>query len=97
MQVIDENGNSVPNESSKRVVAGILAILLGSLGIHKFILGYTKEGIMMLVGTFIIGIITCGIGAWAIGVISLVEGIIYLTKSDEEFVHIYQTNKKSWF
>ena len=97
MQVIDENGNSVPNESSKRVVTGILAILLGPLGIHKFILGYTKEGIITLVITFILGVITCGIAALAMGIITLIEGIIYLTKSDEEFTYMYQTNKKSWF
>lgn len=97
MQVIDENGNSVPNESSKRVIAGILAIILGPLGIHKFILGYTQEGIIILVCTFILGVITCGITAWAMGIITLIEGIIYLTKSDEEFVYMYQTNKKGWF
>lgn len=97
MQIVDENGNSVPNQSSKRVVAGILAIILGPLGIHKFILGYTQEGIITLIITFILGIITCGIAAWAIGIITLVEGIIYLTKSDEEFIQTYQINKKGWF
>jgi TM2 domain-containing membrane protein YozV len=97
MQVVDENGNTVPQQSSKRIAAGILAILLGPLGIHKFILGYTSEGIILLVCTFILGIITCGMSAWAVGIITLVEGIIYLTKSDEEFVYTYQTNKKGWF
>ena len=97
MQVVDENGNTVPNQESKRVVAGILAIILGPLGIHKFILGYSTEGIITLVITFILGIITCGIAAWAMGIITLIEGIIYLTKSDEDFVNIYQVNKKGWF
>jgi TM2 domain-containing membrane protein YozV len=93
MQVVDEKGNSIPNQSSKRVVAGILGILLGSLGIHKFILGYTTEGIVML----LITVITCGIGGWIIGIIGLIEGIIYLTKSDEEFIQMYQVQKKGWF
>jgi TM2 domain-containing membrane protein YozV len=93
MQVVDENGNSMPNQSSKRVVAGVLGILLGPLGIHKFILGYTTEGIVML----LITVITCGIGGWIIGVIGLIEGIIYLTKSDEEFIQMYQVQKKGWF
>jgi TM2 domain-containing membrane protein YozV len=91
MEVIDENGNVVPKsiEDSKRVIAGILAILFGSLGIHKFILGYTKEGIIQIVLTVV---------SWGIlSIIGLIEGIIYLTKSDEEFVYIYQTNKKGWF
>ncbi|MGB0891672.1 MAG: TM2 domain-containing protein [Flavobacteriaceae bacterium] len=97
MNVVDKNGNNIPNQESKRVIAGILAIILGPLGVHKFILGYNTEGIIMLVCTFILGIITCGISAWAIGIISLIEGIIYLTKSDEEFIYTYQTNKKGWF
>ena len=97
MQVVDENGNTIQDQESKRVLAGILAIILGSLGIHKFVLGYTTEGLIMLVLTFIIGIITCGLSAWAVGIISLVEGIIYLTKSDEEFIQTYQVNKRGWF
>ena len=97
MNVVDENGNNIPNQESKRVLAGVLAIVLGPLGVHKFILGYNKEGILMLVCTFLLGIITCGVSAWAVGIISLIEGIIYLTKSDEEFVYTYQTNKKGWF
>jgi TM2 domain-containing membrane protein YozV len=97
MQVVDENGNTVPQQNSKRIAAGILAILLSPLGIHKFILGYTTEGVITLVITFILGVITCGIAAWAMGIITLVEGIIYLTKSDEEFIYTYQTNKKGWF
>jgi TM2 domain-containing membrane protein YozV len=75
--------------AEKKIVAGILGILLGGLGIHKFYLGYQKEGIIQL----IIGICTCGIG----GIIGLIEGIIYLTKSDEDFVATYITNKKGWF
>ena len=95
MDVIDENGNVIPksNEQSKRVLAGILGILLGPFGVHKFVLGYTTQGIIMLAVT----ILTCGIGASITYIIGLIEGIIYLTKSDEEFVYMYQTNKKEWF
>lgn len=82
---------------NKKMLAGILAIILGSLGIHKFILGYQKEGIIMLVVTLVIGFFTCGIGASAMGLIGLIEGIIYLTKSDEEFFNTYQVAKKPWF
>jgi TM2 domain-containing membrane protein YozV len=81
--------NGKPAGAEKKVVAGVLGILLGGLGIHKFYLGYTKEGIIQL----IIGVVTCGIG----GIIGLIEGIIYLTKSDEDFVATYVTNKKGWF
>ncbi|RSC95558.1 TM2 domain-containing protein [Tenacibaculum singaporense] len=93
MNVIDENGNTVPNQESKRVIAGVLGILLGSLGIHKFVLGYTKEGVIMLLLT----VLTCGFGGFITSIIGLIEGIIYLTKSDEEFVETYQVNQKGWF
>ena len=33
-------------QDNKRIAAGLLAILLGPLGIHKFLLGYTNEGIV---------------------------------------------------
>ncbi|AMC11148.1 hypothetical protein Lupro_07735 [Lutibacter profundi] len=95
MDVLDENGNIIPknNEESKRVIAGILAIVLGPFGVHKFILGYTTQGIILLAVT----ILTCGIGAAVTSIIGLIEGVIYLTKSDEEFIQMYQTNKKEWF
>lgn len=86
---------------NKKILAGILAIVLGSLGVHKFILGYQKEGLILL-GITVVGYATLciGIGAFllmATGIIGLIEGIIYLTKSDEEFYQTYQVNKKAWF
>ncbi len=78
-------------------MAGVLAILLGSLGIHKFILGYNKEGIIMLAVTLVLGFFTCGIGASLMGIVGLIEGIMYLTKSDEEFYNTYQVGQKTWF
>ncbi|WP_271406359.1 TM2 domain-containing protein [Tenacibaculum soleae] len=93
MDVIDENGKAVPNQESKRVLAGILGIVVGVLGVHKFVLGYTKEGLIMLLGS----ILTCGFAAPIFSIIGLIEGIMYLTKSDEEFVQTYQVNQKGWF
>lgn len=86
---------------NKKLVAGLLGIFLGAFGIHKFILGYQKEGFILLGGT-LLGIATSclviGIFIYmATGVIGLIEGIIYLTKSDEEFYQTYQVNKKPWF
>jgi TM2 domain-containing membrane protein YozV len=79
-----------PQQENKKVVSGILAILLGWLGVHKFILGYTTEGIIVLV----ISVVSCGTLSSLLG---LIEGIIYLTKSDEEFYNTYQANKRGWF
>ena len=86
----------VPQES-KRIICGVFAILLGALGIHKFILGMTTPGIIMLLVTIVAGIPTCGLGGAVMGVIGLVEGILYLTKTDEEFIRVYQIGKKAWF
>jgi len=90
-----------PGFADKKVVAGILAILLGQLGIHKFILGYTNAGIIMVAVTvvsYLLTFVLIGIfGILAMSVIGVVEGIIYLTKSDDEFVVRYGVNKKSWF
>ena len=75
--------------ADKKLVAGILGILVGSLGIHKFFLGYTTEGLIQIAIT----VVTCGAG----GIVGLIEGIIYLTKTDEEFVRIYVDGRKDWF
>jgi TM2 domain-containing membrane protein YozV len=63
--------------------------VFGGLGVHRFILGDTTGGIIRIAIT----ICTCGAGS----IIGLIEGIIYLTKSDEEFVELYINQKKGWF
>ncbi len=85
------NINSAP--AKDKLVAGLLAIFLGSLGIHKFYLGYTKSAVIML----LVSLLTFGIGAFVMEVIGLIEGILYLTKSDEEFYQTYVQNEKEWF
>ena len=86
---------------NKKILAGVLAIVFGQLGVHKFILGYQKEGIILLVATVIGYATMCLIfGSFivmATAIIGLIEGIIYLTKSDEEFYNTYQAGKKPWF
>ena len=82
--------------NSKRISAGVLGILLGSLGIHKFVLGYSKAGVIMLLVS-IIGSVFFFLGPIIMGIIGFVEGIIYLTKSDSEFHNTYIASKKEWF
>lgn len=84
-------------QENKKLLAGILALLLGPLGIHKFVLGYITEGIIIILGSIIIFFFTCGLGFHIPFIITLVEGIIYLTKSDEDFYETYQRNKRPWF
>jgi len=93
----DAYGDLTSNKGNKKILAGILAIVVGYLGIHKFILGYTKEGIIMLVATFVLAILSFGLLAWLVGLVGFIEGVIYLTKSNDEFYQTYQVNKKPWF
>ncbi len=76
-----------------KVAAGVLALLLGTIGIHKFYLGYTSQGLIML----LVSLLTLGIGAAIMAVIALIEGILYLTKSDAEFDAVYVQGRKGWF
>ncbi|WP_109301678.1 TM2 domain-containing protein [Aquimarina sp. AU474] len=89
------------SQENKKVLAGILAIVLGSLGVHKFILGYQKEGFILLGFSLIAYALSCFVigvfFVWIPGLIGLIEGIIYLTKSDDEFYQTYQVGKKPWF
>lgn len=78
-----------PSPESKRILAGVLGIVLGGLGVHRFILEDVSGGILRIVIT----LVTCGIGS----IIGLIEGIIYLTKTDAEFVQTYQVERKAWF
>lgn len=75
----------------KKVICGVLGLLIGSLGIHKFVLGNTKEGVIMLLLCFTIVL------APVMGIIGFIEGIIYLTKTDEEFLDTYINGSKGWF
>lgn len=85
-----------PAGEKTKTVAGILGILLGSFGAHKFYLGYTQEGIIML-AAWVLGWVTFGVVSSIISLIGLIEGIMYITKTDDEFYNTYVANKKAWF
>ncbi len=78
------------------MTAGILAIVLsvlglGWIGVHKFMLGYKSAGLISLLVSLL-----C-FPAVIFNIIALVEGIIYLTKTDEEFYRLYMADQKDWF
>jgi TM2 domain-containing membrane protein YozV len=81
------------SRASNKIPAGVCGILLGSLGVHKFILGYTGAGLVML----LVSLLSCFILAGVMHLIGLIEGIIYLCKPDEEFVRVYVDGRKEWF
>jgi len=79
-----------------KIVAALLALFLGSLGIHKFYLGRMKQGVIMVV-VFFLGFILLGIPSLIIGIIAFVEAIIYLLKPEDEFQRLYVDGDKGWF
>lgn len=82
-----------PGGSSKdKMTAGLLAIFIGAFGVHKFYLGGPKQknaAILQIVLT----VVTCG----AAGVLAFIEGIIYLTKNDQQFQAEYVHGDRNWF
>lgn len=104
-------GGAAGSSSRSKVAAGLLAIFLGGLGIHKFYLGYLGPGLIIL-GLWTLGFSMeffwrsslfgpfsdIGILIWFLLVlIALIEGVIYLTKSNEEFEELYIRQRRDWF
>ncbi len=73
-QPVNQNSGA----AKSKLAAGLLGIFLGSLGVHNFYLGYTKRALIQL----LVSLLTCGIGATAMGVWGLIEGIFYLIGKD---------------
>jgi len=88
---------AVVARASNKIPGGHLRDFARFVRIHKFILGYTGAGLIMLLVTIIGGVLTCGIAAGVMHIIGLIEGVIYLCKSDEEFVRTYVDGRKEWF
>jgi len=84
-------------DGKSKTTAGLLAILLGAFGVHKFYLGDSTAGGITLAISIGVGLLTCGAATGVMSIIGLIEGIIYLSKSDEDFQQIYVQGKKSWF
>jgi TM2 domain-containing membrane protein YozV len=75
----------------KKTAAGVIALLLGALGVHKFMLGLTTGGLTMLLLCILLVPIPF------LSVIAFIEGILYLSKSDEQFFRDYAVDRRQWF
>ena len=91
---LDQNIST--GDQKNKIVAAVLALFLGGLGIHKFYLGCNTAGIIMLV-LFFGGFVLLGFPTLIISVIAFIEFILYLIKSDDDFQKIYIDNQKCWF
>ena len=92
--------SSTATDSKNKITAGLLAIFVGGFGVHKFYLGFTGPGLVFLLINTVGWAVTwllMGIPNMVLAVIALTEGIIYLTKSDEDFERTYIVEKKQWF
>ena len=89
-------GGAVATSVEKnKTTAGLLAILLGAFGVHKFYLGDTTAGAITLAISLGAGLVTCGAATFMMSIIGIVERIIYLSKLDSEFQQIYVLGRKS--
>lgn len=88
---------TAPVASRDHVAAGLLALFLGPFGVHKFYLDYNTQGFILLAISLLGGLFSFGLVTGVVWVISIVEGIIYLTKAQSEFERIYVYDKREWF
>ena len=82
--------------SAQKKKVGWVAIILGALGVHKFMLGYTRAGLIML-AIGVVGWWPFAIPTLAVSIVGLIEGIIYLRKSDADFEKTYLQGRREWF
>ena len=98
-------GNNIPPfipGQSNRVLAGVLGIFLGAFGVHKFVAGLTTGGVIMLcitLGSVFVAKLCCFLifSPMVMAIIGVVEGIMYLCCTDEEFYVKYTVQKQQWF
>ena len=89
--------SDVPTKAKSKTTAGLLAIFLGGLGIHKFYLGLTTPGAIMVVVWLFAFFTKLYLLCVVLNIIGLIEGVIYLTKTSEQFHEYYEVQKKEWF
>ena len=88
---------AAPLSSRDHVAAGLLAIFLGGFGVHKFYLGYNTQGFIMLALSLVGGLFTFGLVTGVVWIIAIIEGIVYLAKTQSEFEQLYVCGRHEWF
>ncbi len=80
-----------------RLVAGGLALFLGAFGFHKFYLGYTRQGLALLIVSLISLKLFWGILAGLAAFVGALEAIGYLVRTDEQFEAMHRDRRRPWF
>ncbi|MGM0534258.1 MAG: TM2 domain-containing protein [Campylobacterota bacterium] len=83
-------------KSKSKENAGILAVLFGTLGAHKFYIGCPLAGILMLMIS-VSGIFFYAVPTILMACMGIIEGFIYLMKTNDGFALIYEHDKRCWF
>lgn len=83
-----------PRLDRSRIIAAVLAIVLGVFGAHKFYLGYTSVGFTILI--MVLGFSWTGIIPLSLACLGVIEGILYLSQPDETFQKKYLVNRRYW-
>jgi len=68
-----------PRPTKNKIVAGLLAIFLGGLGIHKFYLNQGLQGLIYLLFSW----------TFIPAIIAFIEGIVYMLMTDDDFAKKY--------
>ena len=79
-RTVDDVFSNGPSGRS-RGIAGLLAILVGAIGVHYFYIGKTGAGVVFLLAT----LLTCGFLGVVTEIVSLIQGILFFTSTQEEF------------
>jgi len=87
---MSQNADSSATNPKNRTTAALLALFLGIFGIHQFYLGNKLSGIIRIVLTATI------YGVLVSLPLAIVEFVMYLTASDEQFHQNYVSRKKAW-
>ncbi|AFZ02561.1 TM2 domain-containing protein [Calothrix sp. PCC 6303] len=89
--------NITPSHATKQLLSGYTGIIFGGFGIHKFVLGYSPEGSIMMIVSVLGIFFAYGIPFLIMQLVGLIEGMVYLNKSHEDFVDTYFVKRQGWF
>ncbi len=84
-------------QNKDHIAAALLALFLGAFGAHKFYLGYTKAGFIMLGMTVIGSLCTFGLALWAMMAIGWAEALFYFGIKQSDFEQAYVLRRREWF